>query len=296
MDNTTVWQDILLKTPGNWEMLRYSLTYAGGTCTFSDELEERLQISWQRTAPCPDLERLFSDLRARETTARQADGEANPPPPHFGDLPAAGAWHGFAVSRAGRRTTRAARYFGAAETLVEAAVFSRDADAPDVERGVLASVEALTPKGRRRWEAFGIRAEVPVDLPLAECRCLPADVTLTFRQGDRPPSIVIRRRGFSSVWLAIPLEQWLQEQIPAEFRQTQVDTVESESGHEVVRIAGTRRRRDPLGLLTGGRIRRRDYACHCAAEQRVYHVTTERPDTLDAGLRLRCSCGVILPE
>ncbi|TFH17855.1 MAG: hypothetical protein E4H02_01730 [Lentisphaerales bacterium] len=291
-DTTTIWQGIEVTTPASWEMLRFGSRRERGACSFSDEFAERLQLSWAREAERPDFERLISDLRAKYET-EYADDPGEDPPPDFLDLPAYDHWHGLVIIEGEKHTTRAARYFPETQALVEMTFLWEASRDDSVEHKVLQSVKVHMPSERQRWKAFGIDAEIPGDLRLSACKCLPGDAQLSFAGRRSLPSVTIRRMAFPSVWLKEPLGNWLLNQLPGRSRVQTRNSVATSAGHSVEQIVSIRSR-GSLGFLLGLRITRLNQACLCPREQRVYHVATDARREATRLVSLRCECGSLL--
>ena len=290
-ERRVVWQDVELRLPRSWDMVRFGLHYGRGVCTFADPFAERLQVSWQRDTPPPDFERLLSDLHAAERTggARgDADADVRTETLAMGD-----GWHGLVVERGGGVTTRAARYDASCRALMEAVLFWERERRADIEANLLHHLQFSPAAERRTWQAFGISADVPAGLALADCRCLPADVTLAFRERRSPRSASIRRMGFVTVWLKDPLQDWLRMTVPGPCRVLSALTRATGAGHELA-ILETRRRGRLSRPLVGRKPSRFDYAAVCSAEQRLYHVVEVRPPSQPPLIRLSCACGPIL--
>jgi hypothetical protein len=288
-----VWQDINLRLPRSWELVRYGLNYNRGACTFSDELHERLQISWQRDTDCPDFGRLLSDLQSKERAAHAAgpNGQSNV---EFLPLPAITDWHGVVIMQGGGTVTRAACYFAEQRTLVETAVFWQSERDVHAEHAILSNTRVAERSSRRKWQALGICAEVAAEMDMVSCRCLPGVTQWCFRGKKTFPSVTIDRIGFSSVWLKEPLRDWLQKRIPERSRVLRRETRETRAGHPMENVVSTRSR-GHFGFLVGARVTRSDYACVCPDEQRVYHVVTETTGKDSDLLKIRCPCGDLLP-
>ena len=292
-DNQVVWQDLAIRMPAAWEMSRYGLRYERGLCVFADEFRDRLHLAWQRAVDGPDVERLLSDLKAREQAAPPANSSGSQAPA-FVSLPAIGAWHGLTISRGDDVTTRAVCNIAPHRLLIEATLLWERAWDKQLEREILASMHMRDTSAWRRWQAFGICAEIPAELALTECRCLPGDVQWSFQSQGRYPSVSVRRLGFVRAWLKQPLNRWLEQQIPPGATKVRQGALHPLASHEVATIA-SRRRREGLGLLTGARIHRHDWAALCPREQRLYHVATESRDEAPELVRLACACGSLLP-
>ena len=298
-DTAVVWQGIGVRLPSSWEMVRYGMHNARGVCTFMDELRERLQLSWQRDTDCPDFERLLSDLRAREMLPAGSD-DGSPPEVRFEALPADTPWGGVVIVKDGETTTRAARYFEEARTLVEVALFWEDVRDIETEAELLQGVRLEAPSPCRRWLAFGIRAALPAKMQLAECRCLPGSAQLVFHGRAALPSVTMRRLAFPSVWLKHSLADWLAGQLPGQSRILDRSVATPPAGH-VLETIRSRHGRGRFGRLFGAMVARSDYACLCPAEQRVYHVAAEaasgigRATPLLPPVSLGCRCGQLLP-
>jgi len=288
-ETRTIWQDIEIRLPADWEMTRFGRRYEQGACTFSDALHERLQLAWQRTASCPDLARLLSDLKAKESAAAGKAGSV-----HMTELAGPDGWIGFALRRDRTTTTRAARYFEDAATLIEVTLSWQGRRDKTLEEELLGHVRVLCPSDWRAWRAFGIDAEVPTALHLAECRCLPGNAELVFRSARPHPSVTIRRLGFPSAWLKQKLSDWLKTRIPEPFTATARRAETVQPGHELVHITSVRPK-GHLGKITRKQTWRHDWASLCPREERVYHVSAETDTANERPARLRCACGALLP-
>lgn len=291
-DAKLVWQDIEMSLPRSWEMVRYGMNYDRGACVFFDELDERLLVAWERKAKRPDFDRLCSDLRARETAAyaESPDGRVAP---EFLDLAGAGEWRGLAIASGGEVKTRAARYFTEAGALLETTIFWKRERDVGAERALLSAVRPVDSGGWRAWRAFGIDAEIPADMKLVACRCLPGDTQWEFRGRSNYPWTMIRRMAFPDIWLKEPLRDWLQRQPPGGSSEIGRTAHTAGAVHDMTIIA-TRRARGKLGPVTGARVFRHDYACVCPREKRVYHAATEVTAQAPIQLLLRCECGDLL--
>jgi len=279
--------------PCEWEMVRYGMRYERGACVFADPYGERLQLAWQRETDRPDLERLVSDLRAKE---KDEDSAAETEPITCPD-----DWTGLIVRKGDACTIRAARYIAPHRTLVEAALLpGRAGAATPLNRTVTApaatileSIRLLPASPFRRWEAFGIHVEVRTDLVLDGCHFLPGDVTLRFKGPRALPSLSIRRLAFPAVRIKEPLGDWLRKQLPARSRVLSRDTRTEDGPHPLARLR-SRRSRGPFGFLLGLRIARQDVACLCPREKRVYHAVVETARRAgESLLRWHCECGAL---
>lgn len=287
----TIWQDIDVHLPANWEMVRFGLHYARGACTFADEFGERLQLSWQRDVDRPDMDRVVSDLRA-QASLEQGQAGADTGGAHFESLPASSPWRGLVTFDDGQATTRAVNYFAGNRTLLETTVFWRDDRSQARERKLLEDIHPVPPAALREWRAFGISATIPANLPLVTCRCLPGKIELAFKGPKSLPSLTIRRLAFVSAWLKGTQGEWLRKSIPAQLRIRGKRTYTSGPGHPIDVV--TTRCGDVLSRLGLRRSVRTDYAVVCPEEQRMYHVTEENRAGAPRMLTLRCECGELL--
>lgn len=285
-----LWQGLQLDIPRSWEMVRYGLAYARGLCAFADPYRERLLFAWQRDCEQPEFGRLISDLAASARAAADDDDRASVAI-ETPDLPE--GWHGLVIADGHETRTRAARYFEPQRILVEITIFWPDVRDTETEYRVFDGMDVAESGPWRSWRAFGIAADVPEALFLQDLRCLPADVTLTFgRHKRRHPRLTVRRMGFVDIWLKGPLEDWLAGQLKG-WRIRSRETRPSSAGHAVCWMTASRHRPAPAGLL-GLRLRRRDAAVLCPAEQRVYHVSIVDGRRSSRTPGLACSCGALL--
>lgn len=290
-DRRVVWQDVEARLPSNWELVRFGRHYGRGACTFADPYGERLQVSWQRDTSAPDFARLLSDIRSGAQV--DAAGDAAGPELPIEELTSGEGWQGLVIHRAGHITTRAVRYDASNRALMEVAVQWGDERDAGAEARVLHGLCFLSPADRRPWIAFGISAELPATLPLSECRCLPADVTLGFRGKRKLPAVSIRRMGFVALWLKEPLRDWLGKTVPGPYRVLGDQARTTDAGHALVTLE-TRRRGRLTRPLLGPKASRFDYAVVCPEEQRLYHVVEERTANQPPLVRLSCTCGRLL--
>lgn len=292
---TTIWQDIELTLPAAWEMTQYGSRYQGGAATFTDEFENRFHLAWQRQQDRPDLRRIFSDMQAAETLKNVTEED---PAKHIQaqPMPEPAGWAGLVLKQDGRTTLRAARYFNNEETLLELTLFWTGKRRKTHEQQILQSVHVHKPDTWRRWHAFGICAEVPVETELNECRCLPGDTQWHFAHPKGLPGVRIRRMAFPDIWLRTSLARWLRTQIPDRSHIENHATLATPARHPLEFLHSSRPD-GRLGRLTGKRLHQYDFACLCNREQRVYHVRIEAttPPHPSQLIRLRCECGTLLP-
>ena len=291
----TVWQGIEVHLPAAWELIRYGSDYRRGVCLFADEFAERFQLAWQREMDRPDLDRLMSDIKAKELTTPTAEGGGLAPTCAL--WPAFGPWRGVTARQGDAVRTRAVCYRAEERLLLETAAFWNRTPEIETEHAILGSIRVHAREDWRPWEAFGIRAEVSTALGLTACRCVPADAELTFR-GPRPrPWASVRRMGFVRAWLREPVADWLKAKLPEGWKLLSADASEIAAGHPSARMTAAARR-GLLGLAASGHARRQELAVLCPSEQRLYHVIQEfDQDPAPALLKISCACGKsLLPD
>jgi len=281
----SVWQNVRIELPGDWELLQFSLQAEAGRCAFADRYQMRLELNWRTVPGPPDLQRTMSDyvarLRLTESMADAASTEA-------------AGWPGIEGHQAGLATTRFGRYLADASRLVEIVFLWPEARDRELEGRVLGST-AIEPErlGRfRRWRAFGMDLLATGGLRLAACQVLPAKARMAFGDGKGGAEESFERLGLVGEWLRGSVRDWLEHVARKEADLDGGDAVERR-GHTVETVAGRRRGRG-IARLWRGRSRYASAAWTCPADGRLYRVTTtggpEAAGEELAGRRLSC-CG-----
>lgn len=283
-----VWQDIELHVPRSWEMLRQGLRFDRGLSVFWDRSEERLQLAWQRDAATPDFGRLLSDLKARELAAH-ATAPDTTPKPEWIPLPAPPSWHGLVMRQGDRLTTRAACYVPASRTLLEIGILWGANRHPDLEARLLAGIRILPPQAQRTWRALGLDAQVPADLNLTACHCLPGGEVWTFQDRRGRRMVSVQRLAFPAARLqSTSLRDWLVRQLPPRFKSGEPAVAKGSAPHPLEIVPSACR---PCLKPVAWRVRRCDAACVCPAEARLYHWAAQAGDGPIPAVALRCACG-----
>ncbi|NQT94512.1 MAG: hypothetical protein HQ559_17280 [Lentisphaerae bacterium] len=286
-DERVVWQDIEFQVPHGWEMLRWGLQYERGLCVFWDRADERLQLSWQRDAACPDFERLLSDLRAQEAAAHAADPEQHPAAEWL-PLPAVSSWHGCVMCQDGELTTRAACYVPELRTLVEVGICWGSDRVPELESELLSRIRVRSPRALRTWRALGLHAEVPSDLRLAACHCLPGGVSWRFQDRRGRRTAAMERLAFPSTRITTTLRDWLAKQLPPRYKPVRRLAAPKRGSHAIEVIES---RCLPSLSPLAWRIRHMDAATLCPRESRLYHWSAQSCSGPVPEIALECLCG-----
>jgi len=270
-----VWRGIRIEVPDDWEMLLFSRRREAGRCAFADRYQFRLELSWREGNARPDMERMLSDYLAKlrlDGTLPDAHEVRN------------GPFRGIEGHQEGVPTSRFGLYVERATCLVELVFLWPGERDLDLERTILASVEAELPWANRlqHWRAFGLDVLTPQGLSLKECRNEPANAALTFADPRSQTIERFTRLGLVDEWLDRPLEDWLRSQVPRDTTIASTDTT-TESGHEMVVLAGSRR----PGFLR----RAAPYvaaAWRCPEDGRLYALSSTGPQAPPIGHRLSC--------
>jgi hypothetical protein len=272
-----VWQHVAFELPADWEMLQFSREPAQGRCAFADRYQYRFEFNWRQVPGVPDFKRMISDYRARMELDH-----------HLTDATDAkyGAWLGFHGRQGETFTSRFGHYFSRLKSVVEVVFLYPDARNRALEKSILASIRDEPPGEYVHWRAFGLDLKVPAVLAPDHFTVQPAAARMTFRKKKKPALLKAQRLGMVDVWLNMPVEKWLTQQMPPQVRKSRQSTREIQ-GHSMCIVQApwaSRGRLIPEGVYEAA-------AWICPSDQRLYHV--ERVQTKRSRER---TAAVFLPE
>lgn len=201
-----------ITVPETWEIMRHSVQEARGQLAWCDRRHQRLLLSWSTCATRPDVQRLFSDYKARDSEAERKS--------RFHDLAQVDGWTGYrrrSSSAGAVRLTRAGRYEPVLKRWIELTIPWEVPHDGELEAELLAGFSvgngtdsAAASVGREVWQAFGLRVEAPRDMKLVHVEPKPADLRVTFRRGR--DEAVVRRLGMLRAWFNGDLTAWLEKE------------------------------------------------------------------------------------
>jgi len=170
--------------------------------------------------------------------------------------------------------THAARFFRDSRLLVEATTVwpQRQRDA-ELERAVLNSIQPVDVTGSvRPWQAMGMSMCIGCDFKLRSRSSKVGRLTWRF---DRQPkdhlNLTVERLAMPEYWLKGELGDWLESELPPEFRQARRSEVHF-AGHDAQQLISCARA-STLAALRGRKRLRLDLAWLCQTERRAYHVS-----------------------
>ena len=261
-----IWNGIELSLPDEWEMLQFSRNPETGRCAFADRYQFRFELDWMRVDAPPDMERMANDYRAK----LQDDGlESVTKTGHGQWLGASGLEKGVPISRYG------AFLPGRAYILEAVFIWAKGERAtPAFEGRILDSVKVPSPApdGRQKWRSFGMDWTTACDLSFDTCVVSPGLAEATFNNRKRRVTQRFARRGMLSYWLKADVRQWLEAQIPKEYKVVSTESA-TEEGHEVWRLEA---QRSPSVLVDWlhGRRTIQAAAWICPEDGRLYFVAS----------------------
>jgi hypothetical protein len=280
---STVWLNLRIDHPADWELLAYGKDPARGRLSLADREGVRLELSWQGLDGTPDLRRMVGDYRAR------LDEQFPDARRSSADRP---GWRGFHLQpETGPAQGRYLRHERGLDRALELVVIGNP-ELPADERlsRILDSVgeEAAAPDGARRWRCWGLEAWVPAGLALRRVTAQPANLELGFADARERESLAVARRGLLDVWMNEPVETWLQSKLPRRFRTDRTGLLAGTegSGHPGHRISGSFRRR--RGPFAGGWQRLITAAWICPMHHRLF--TWERRSRQQEPVLPRVAC------
>ncbi|MGF1449065.1 MAG: hypothetical protein ACFB20_06575 [Opitutales bacterium] len=274
----TVWHEVQVETPEDWELLQYARDMREGRLGWADRHHYRLEIGYREVEAEPNFERFLSDYKVKLEVQEARK---------IKDLRAEG-WPGFSAHHDGRFTTRFFRYLGPQRYLVEVVFAWPEQRDTGLEREVLRSIQGLRPRPEpdknkadlpdtltteapRRYEAFGLNLELSAEWHLREAQIEPALARLVFGPQNRDRfEKRFERYGMVDLWLEGSLEDWLRQQLPPKTTVLETEILHP-SGHEVVELTGTVPRESWIARLQGP-LHVRAAAWRCPVDGRIYHL------------------------
>ncbi len=279
----TVWHELQVETPEDWELLQYAREVKEGRLGWADRHHYRLEIGYREVEAEPNLTRFLSDYKVKLEVQEARK---------IKDVRAEG-WPGICAHHDGRFTTRFFRHLAPQRYLVEVVFAWPEGRDAGLEREILRSVEglrarpepepgnadlpdSLTTDAPRQFEAFGLNLEVGVEWQLRETKVEPALARLVFGPQNRDRfEKRFERYGMVDLWLEGSLEDWLRQQLPTKASVLETDVVHL-SGHEVVKLTGTMPRESMIARLQGP-LHIQAAAWRCPEDGRLYHLRSVAP-------------------
>ena len=247
-------------------MLQFTRNPETGRCAFADRYQFRFELDWMRVEAPPDMEHMAEDYFAK----LQEDGlESVTKSGHGQWLGASGKEKGIPISRYG------AFFPGQAYILEAVFIWAKGERAtPAFEGRILDSIKAPSPAsdGRQKWRAFGMEWTTAAKLSFDSCQVSPGLAEATFNNRKRRLTQRFARRGMLSCWLKTDVRQWLEAQIPKEYKIVSVKSA-TEGGHELWRLEAQRSPSVLVDWLHGRRIIQAA-AWICPEDGRLYFVAT----------------------
>lgn len=287
------WMGVAARVPGEWQIVRHSLSPSRGRLALIDRYRQRLTVNWTQCRDEPDLERMLADYRAQQFNAHdQAD---------LTDLTGVPGWVGTRrrFAHSGQQITQAVCYDPQTRRLLEATITCPPPGPPDppppestesaggaggagdegLAARVLGGIEVAEPADAvTRWRAFDLDVTLPARWRLRSTRVNPADVTLTFgqvRTGRWKRTLptgaeaTVRRMGMADVWYDGDGADFLRGQAKGSRFKPQPALYRGRSVLE-----GRGWEAGPLlKRLTGQLRRRHDLLWRCEACNAVYHLS-----------------------
>ena len=214
-------------------MLQFTRNPETGRCAFADRYQFRFELDWMRVDAPPDMERMAEDYRAK----LQEDGlESVSKSGHGQWLGASGKEKGIPISRYG------AFFPGQAYILEAVFIWAKGERAtPAFEGRILDGIKVPPPasNGRQRWRAFGMDWTTAVDLSFDTCQVASGMAEATFNNRKQRITQRFARRGMLSCWFKTDIRQWMEAQIPKEYKVVSVES-STEGDHEVWRLEAKR--------------------------------------------------------
>jgi hypothetical protein len=254
----TCWRGMEMGHPTEWEPGFLSGLGRPGRCVFVDRRYQRLEVQWRRVARGPDLRQMY------QRVAKSYGGRPS------SLLVGAAGWEGMVRREENGSIVHAGKYFAPVRWLVQVVLVWPGKRQRPVELAVLRSI---APQGRAdplRWQALGLRADVPAAYELIDYRAEVGRVRWDFeRSGRVRAGLMLERIAMGRYWLKRPLAEWLKTQLPG--RVKALATTPAECGGHGGAAVHSRSRNLPRRAL-GLALRRVDVAWSCPNEDRVYRV------------------------
>ncbi len=257
----TIWRDVKLEHPVDWELFRMNRKDDRWRCCFADRYHQRLDLRWRRLKYVPDLnkmlERHHEKEKADKTTVLQGQPEG---------------WLGTVRQTEGGWIVNAGKFFENAKLLVEIVVVWPGKRDRSLENRILQGIRpAESESGLKLWKAMGMRVRLSEQYDIIEFKAEAGRVEWIFgKERKRGPRVAIERIAMPKYWLRGTLDKWLMSQ-SGEWK-IMSRSKEVINGHEAaVQKAQTR------GLLVDSLVLKRkvkvEKAWLCEKEQRVYKVS-----------------------
>jgi len=275
--------------PGDWELAVACGLGEPGRCTFVDRRYQRLEVVWRPLKHLPDMDLMLSKYRKKAADSEDfLDVVGNLPEP----------WRAV-LRRAGKgRMVNAGAFFRQERLLAEVTMIWPDRREAGLEREILSATHPAAPAGAtHRWQALGIRADVPAEFDLHRNDARPGRVAWTFRRSEKARDVLlIERLAMPDQWLRGPLRDWLARELPDGFRAFRQEP--KNCGPHRGEVLISHRKIGTLAALRGRRSVRMDLAWLCPQENRLYHVSYTEPTRQEetqapAGLAVHCCRGAV---
>jgi hypothetical protein len=263
----TCWRGVEIEHPAAWEISVAIAPGEDGRLTYVDRRYTRLDMRWRTLKYVPDLNDMLE--RFRREAGKVDDGMEIVPlknAPH--------PWAGF--QRRGKQgsVVHATRFFKDQRLLVELVIVWPKTRHREVEKHILESV-ALSAEGGKTsyWRALGLEVDAPAEFRLTDNNAKVGRVSWTFvgPNEKRPQQLVVERLAMPDQWLAKPLEEWLQDELPPRSRVVE-EKRQLFNGHDARRLL-SETKIGTLSALIGWRRVRLDVAWRCDRDGRLYRVS-----------------------
>jgi len=276
-DKKTIWQQIEISTPSEWEMLRYGEKSEYGHSTFSDMYKEWLQVSWQKAIDCPDMERFLSDVKSKYLVENEEEPKFFEPAKKI-----SAGWFGIVALTDGQYTTHLVKHFNKSKTLVEVALFHGEDRNESLERELCSKIKICTPsESMQTWKAFDQFYDIPETFHMEKAEINPGDIELSYTSSvlkgkkQHHPYISIHSHAFPEFVLnKQSMKEWLQEKLPKYTKIMKEYGGHTLDGDEFYKIISQRRRGHIL-FLFGAKYYREDNIILSKRKHRLYHTVSE---------------------
>jgi hypothetical protein len=275
----TIWQQIEINTPSDWEMLRYGQRMEFGNSTFSDMYKEWLQVSWQKNTDCPEMERFVSDVKSKYIVENEDEEKE---PQFFEPVKKLSGWFGVIVLIKGEYTAHLVKYFKKSNTLIELTLLHGEIRHESLERELCSKIKLSSPhEGMQTWRTFEQRYDIPENFHVEKTTINPGDIELSYTssilKGKKRhyPYVSIHSCAFPEFVLnKQSMKEWLKEKLPKYTKITKEYGGHTPSGDEFYKIVSLRRRGHIL-FLFGAKYYREDNVILSNTKQRLYHTISE---------------------
>lgn len=230
---TWLWNGIEFSLPNDWEMLQFTRNPELGRCAFADRYQFRFELDWMLVSAAPDMERMASDYVAK----LQEDGLEDVVKSGHGQwLGATGKEKGMPISRYGA--------FLPGRSYVLEAVFIWDKAqkaSASFEGRILDSIKTNPPQkdACQPWQAFGMKWTNADGMEFSQCQVAPGLAEATFNNRKLRRIQRFARRGLLDCWMKTTVQDWLEQQIPKEYKVMEM-TNSTENGHEIWQLQAQR--------------------------------------------------------